>query len=368
MPKKYLIISIVTLVLIAGGIGTYYFLGIEDPIEENIPTPSLEVQKIETNTGVSEVVSGESDMNNSEYALLHKFRALNQTDLNKINDLYIKNLLVYNYNNYIDVLRRYENHSYIDESADWKIYVEWDEKFIHPVTLTIENKKTGERNTQIVAYDKEWREEIIKRSKKCSTSKVCSDSELEEEMINNLEGFDSIKSSYAIFDNEYIVSNGFNDKIYKIPENGNVDFSDKSKDIIMTFASIDTVHNSPYLLIRDSGAIPYFPCANLITKQELESKISGSRCDFFTLSEINQFSYSGKLVVFVHATNQVDNPTEFRYYPKNLDEYIKQEDQYLPPEAKSLRGEWPKINTFYIYDLLTGKFEKKIEFPGNFNF
>ncbi len=368
MPKKYLIISIVTLVLIAGGIGTYYFLGIEDPIEENIPTPSLEVQKIETNTGVSEVVSGESDMNNSEYALLHKFRALNQTDLNKINDLYIKNLLVYNYNNYIDVLRRYENHSYIDESADWKIYVEWDEKFIHPVTLTIENKKTWERNTQIVAYDKEWREEIIKRSKKCSTSKVCSDSELEEEMINNLEWFDSIKSSYAIFDNEYIVSNGFNDKIYKIPENWNVDFSDKSKDIIMTFASIDTVHNSPYLLIRDSWAIPYFPCANLITKQELESKISWSRCDFFTLSEINQFSYSGKLVVFVHATNQVDNPTEFRYYPKNLDEYIKQEDQYLPPEAKSLRGEWPKINTFYIYDLLTWKFEKKIEFPWNFNF
>jgi hypothetical protein len=60
MSRKYLIISIVSLVLISGGMALYYFLGIKESFEV-IPPPNTEVQKLETSTGVSEVVSGEID-------------------------------------------------------------------------------------------------------------------------------------------------------------------------------------------------------------------------------------------------------------------------------------------------------------------
>ncbi len=60
MSKKYLIISIVTLIIFAGWAGLYYFLGVEEElwvIPPPIPDPVI--QNTETSTGVNDVVSGE---------------------------------------------------------------------------------------------------------------------------------------------------------------------------------------------------------------------------------------------------------------------------------------------------------------------
>ncbi len=63
MSKKYLIISIVTLIIIAGWVGLYYFLGVEEEVGM-IPPPNPVAQNIETNTGGSEMVSGEMETRN----------------------------------------------------------------------------------------------------------------------------------------------------------------------------------------------------------------------------------------------------------------------------------------------------------------
>ncbi len=66
MPKKYLIISIVTLIIFAGWAGLYKFLGVEEEmwvIPPPIPDPVI--QNTETNTGRSEVVSGEKKILNN---------------------------------------------------------------------------------------------------------------------------------------------------------------------------------------------------------------------------------------------------------------------------------------------------------------
>ncbi|EKD65754.1 MAG: hypothetical protein ACD_49C00095G0001 [uncultured bacterium (gcode 4)] len=321
------------------------------------------------NKKTESTINSNTGTENDSWVLTEHIKKFNQFDFNNIKDLYTKDLLTYYYQNLKKERNIENNQTY--ESLNWKISIIWDWKFIHPVTLTIENKKTWEKNTQIVAYDIKWQENILKNSEKCSKLKVCSDSELENEIINNLDWLDAVRPSYKIFDNNYIIVKNFSSsKLYKIPENGPIDFSIKSNVIISSY-ELDSVWNSPLLLVREQWSgpdIPFFPCANLISKEDLKTKLSGSRCDLFTLSWIDQFSYNGKLVVFVHTTNQQNNPTEWRYYPKNLYEYVKQESQYLSPETKSLHGEWPKENTFYIYDLSTWKFEKKIEFLWDFNF
>jgi hypothetical protein len=67
MSRKYLIISIVTLlIVIVGWIGLYYLLGVKEEIWVTPPPiPNPETQKVETSTGGSEVVvSGEIELNN----------------------------------------------------------------------------------------------------------------------------------------------------------------------------------------------------------------------------------------------------------------------------------------------------------------
>ncbi len=55
MSKKYLIISIVTLIVIAGWAGLYYYLGVEGEMRVNPPSiPDPVIQNTETSTGVSE--------------------------------------------------------------------------------------------------------------------------------------------------------------------------------------------------------------------------------------------------------------------------------------------------------------------------
>lgn len=343
--------------------------------QTNIQSWVIQNQIIEVNSWILEKSDtwniSENQNEDDSWILVNHIKKFNQTDFNKIEDSYTKDLLTYYYQDLKKKRNTIENNQNY-ESLDWKLSTSWDWKFIHPMILTIENKKTWERNNQEVAYTKKWQEGRLQYSEKCSKLKVCNDSEIEEEIINNLDvWYDAYKPYYEIFANEYIIVKGFiNDRLYKIPEIWPINFSNETN-IIVASRELETKWNSPLLLVREwwaSPDIPLFPCANLLHKEDLNTKLSWSRCDLLTLSWIDQFSYNGKLVVFVHATNQQDNSTEWKYYPKNLDEYIKQEGQYLPAETKLLHGEWPRKNSFYIYDLSTGKFESQIEFPWDFNF
>lgn len=267
------------------------------------------------------------------------------------------------------------------ESPSWKVSVQWDGKYIHPKTLTIENKKINEKNSQEIEYDTKWREEMLaKYSIKCSKQELCSDADAEKDLESNSDMADFFSNNLnflGIFNDEYLTIQYSwyewpgKSVLYKIPESWPIAISDSTKaDFSFTgalsqwFISDGVTQNSPQLLVGlNSGYDGGLPCAYLFHKEDIEKGWLSMRCEFFTLGNIEQFSYKGKYIIFVHATNiWIDDGNS-----KNLEEYIKQNGQYLPPEAKVFHWEWPTKNTFYIYDLVTGKFEKKTEFPWEFN-